>query len=31
MAEKAKALKVPKNKLIEKALEIYLEQFDRVA
>ncbi len=31
LAEKAKALKMPKNKLIEKALEIYLEQLDRAA
>jgi hypothetical protein len=31
LADKAKELKLPKNKLIEKALSIYLEQLDRAA
>jgi len=31
LAETAKELKLPKNKIIEKALEIYLEQLDRAA
>jgi hypothetical protein len=30
LADKAKALKLPKNKLIEKALEIYLDQLNKV-
>ena len=30
LSEKAKALQLPKNKLIEKALRIYLEQLNRV-
>ncbi|HET8829776.1 MAG TPA: ribbon-helix-helix protein, CopG family [Pelobium sp.] len=29
LSEKAKALKLPKNKLIEKALEIYLDQLNK--
>jgi ribosomal protein L10 len=31
LAEKASQLKVPKNKLIQKALEYYLEKLDRAA
>ena len=31
LAEAAKELKLPKNKIIEKALGIYLEQLDRAA
>ena len=31
LAEKAKALSIPKNKLIEKALRIYLDQLNRAA
>lgn len=31
LAEAAKELKLPKNKIIEKALNIYLEQLDRAA
>ena len=30
LSDKAKALKLPKNKLIEKALEIYLDQLNKV-
>ena len=29
LSDKAKALKLPKNKLIEKALEIYLDQLNK--
>jgi len=31
LASQAKLLKLPKNKIIEKALKIYLEQLDRAA
>lgn len=31
LADTAKRLKLPKNKLIEKALSIYLEQLDKAA
>ena len=31
LAEASKKLKLPKNKIIEKALAIYLEQLDRAA
>jgi uncharacterized protein (DUF924 family) len=31
LAEKAKELSIPKNKLIEKALRIYLDQLNRAA
>lgn len=31
LAQTAKELKLPKNKIIERALEIYLEQIDRAA
>ena len=31
LAEAAKDLKIPKNKILEKALSIYLEQLDRAA
>lgn len=31
LAQAAKELKLPKNKIIEKALKIYLEQLDRAA
>jgi predicted transcriptional regulator len=31
LAKEAKNLKIPKNKIIEKALQIYLEQLDRAA
>jgi predicted transcriptional regulator len=31
LAQKAKELKLPKNKLIEKALKLYLEHLDRAA
>ncbi|MGB0789302.1 MAG: CopG family transcriptional regulator [Marinirhabdus sp.] len=31
LAQVAKDLKLPKNKIIERALEIYLEQLDRAA
>ncbi len=31
LAERASELKVPKNKLIQKALEYYLEKLDRAA
>lgn len=31
LAKTAKELKLPKNKIIEKALNIYLEQLDRAA
>jgi metal-responsive CopG/Arc/MetJ family transcriptional regulator len=31
LAKVSKELKMPKNKIIEKALEIYLEQLDRAA
>ena len=31
LAQAANDLKLPKNKIIEKALEIYLEQLDRAA
>lgn len=31
LAQEAKNLKMPKNKIIERALEIYLEQLDRAA
>lgn len=31
LAKAASELKLPKNKIIEKALEIYLEQLDRAA
>ena len=31
LATTAKELKMPKNKIIEKALELYLEQLDRTA
>jgi len=31
LSKKAKELKMPKNKILEKALEIYLEQLDKAA